>query len=58
MNKATVYSPTVHHGHNIKRLREILSVKQDAIASEFGITQQAVSELGKKPKSAMRFWRK
>jgi len=44
----TSFSPTVHHGHNIKRLREILGIKQDAIAAEFRITQQAVSDLEKK----------
>ena len=48
MNERTAFSPTVHHGHNIKRLREILHVKQDVIASEFNITQQAVSNLEKK----------
>jgi len=31
MNKETVYSPTIHHRHNIKRLREILGVKQEAL---------------------------
>lgn len=40
--------PAVHHGRNIKRLREILGVKQDIIAAEFNITQQAVSDLEKK----------
>ena len=48
MNEKTTFSPTVHHGRNIKRLREILGVKQDMLAIEFGITQQAVSELEKK----------
>jgi transcriptional regulator with XRE-family HTH domain len=48
MNEGTFYSPTVHHGHNIKRLREILGVKQDVLAAEFNITQQAVSDLEKK----------
>jgi len=44
----TQFSPTVHYGHNIKRLREILGVKQDVLAAEFNITQQAVSDLEKK----------
>ena len=44
----TQFSPTVHHGHNVKRLREILGIKQDIIAAEFCITQQAVSDLEKK----------
>ena len=30
MNEETQFLPTVHHGHNIKQLREILGVKQDA----------------------------
>ena len=48
MNEETQFSPIVHHGRNIKRLREMLGVKQDAIAGEFNITQQAVSDLEKK----------
>jgi len=44
MNNETFYSPSVHHGRNIKRLREILGVKQEAIAAEFNIRQQAVSD--------------
>ncbi|MBK5721864.1 helix-turn-helix transcriptional regulator [Dysgonomonas sp. Marseille-P4677] len=38
----------VHHGHNIKRLREMLGVKQEVIAIELDITQQAVSGLEQK----------
>lgn len=38
----------IHHGHNIKRLREMLGVKQEAIAMELNITQQAVSGLEQK----------
>jgi transcriptional regulator with XRE-family HTH domain len=37
-----------HFGNNIKRLREILGIKQDALAVEFEISQQAVSDLEKK----------
>ncbi|GHT02536.1 transcriptional regulator [Bacteroidia bacterium] len=48
MNEGTLFSPRVHHGRNIKRLREILGVKQDMLAVEFNITQQAVSDLEKK----------
>jgi transcriptional regulator with XRE-family HTH domain len=44
----TIYPTTIHHGHNIKRLREMLSVKQDAIAVGLNMTQQAVSDLEKK----------
>lgn len=38
----------VHHGHNIKRLREMLGIKQDIIAIELDITQQSVSGLEQK----------
>jgi transcriptional regulator with XRE-family HTH domain len=41
-------SPKVHHGRNIKRLREMLGVKQEHIASELNMTQQAVSKLEQK----------
>ena len=45
MHTDSPFSPPIHHGHNIKRLREILGVKQEAIAAEFMFSQQAVSEL-------------
>lgn len=35
----------VHHGSNIRRLRDILGVKQEMIAQELGWTQQSVSKL-------------
>ena len=38
----------IHHGNNIKRLRDILGVKQEIIASELGWTQQFVSKLEQK----------
>jgi transcriptional regulator with XRE-family HTH domain len=37
-----------HQGRNIKRIREILGVKQDALAIDLGLTQQAVSLLEQK----------
>ena len=37
-----------HHGHNIKRIREILGIKQGTLATEFKISQQAISDLEKK----------
>ncbi|MDR2563921.1 MAG: helix-turn-helix domain-containing protein [Prevotellaceae bacterium] len=49
MNKKD-YSHTVHYGNNIKRLREILGVKQEALAVGLGVSQQAISELESKPK--------
>ena len=35
----------VHHGYNVKRLREILHVKQEVLADALGISQQSVSLL-------------
>jgi len=35
----------VHHGNNIKRLRDILGIKQETMAQQLGLTQQAVSKL-------------
>ena len=34
-----------HQGRNIKRIREILGIKQDVLAVDLGLTQQAVSLL-------------
>ena len=39
---------TIHEGRNVKRLREILGIKQDALAIELGLSQQAVSALEQK----------
>lgn len=38
----------VHHGRNIKRLREMLGIKQEILATEMDITQAAVSKLENK----------
>jgi len=40
--------PKVHEGRNVKRIREILGIKQDALATELGLSQQAVSQLEQK----------
>jgi transcriptional regulator with XRE-family HTH domain len=37
-----------HHGHNVKRIREILGVKQDFLATSLGLSQQAVSQMEQK----------
>jgi transcriptional regulator with XRE-family HTH domain len=34
----------VHQGRNIKRIREILGIKQEALAGELHLSQQAVSQ--------------
>jgi transcriptional regulator with XRE-family HTH domain len=48
MKEETQFSNTVHYGRNIKRLREMLGIKQEAIAFELNVTQQAISDLEKK----------
>jgi transcriptional regulator with XRE-family HTH domain len=45
MDIDTLPRPKVHHGRNIKRLRDILGVKQETIAIELDLTQQAISKL-------------
>ncbi len=40
----------IHEGRNVKRIREILGIKQDALAAELGLSQQAVSALEQKEK--------
>ena len=37
-----------HQGRNVKRLREMLGIKQEALASDLGLSQQAVSQLEQK----------
>lgn len=46
--KLDIAPQKTHHGRNIKRLREMLGVKQEAIAIDLDITQQSVSELEQK----------
>lgn len=41
---------TIHEGRNVKRFREMLGIKQDALALELGLSQQAVSALEQKEK--------
>jgi transcriptional regulator with XRE-family HTH domain len=38
----------IHEGRNVKRIREILGIKQDALAMDLGLTQQAISQLEQK----------
>ena len=44
MNGAT----HVHEGRNVKRIREILGIKQDTLAYDLGISQQSISQLEQK----------
>lgn len=48
MDVNTKLNQKTHHGHNIKRLREMLGIKQDTLAVELDISQQYVSELEQK----------
>ncbi|MGV8091928.1 MAG: helix-turn-helix domain-containing protein [Mangrovibacterium sp.] len=41
-------SPKIHQGRNIKRLREMLGVKQEYLATELNMTQQTISKLEQK----------
>lgn len=40
--------PIAHHGRNVKRIREMLSIKQDFLATSLGLSQQAISQLEQK----------
>jgi transcriptional regulator with XRE-family HTH domain len=46
--KTLTHEYKVHHGRNVKRLREILGIKQENIAVALDLTQQAMSELEQK----------
>jgi len=39
---------TIHEGRNVKRIREMLGIKQDALAFDLGLSQQAISQLEQK----------
>jgi transcriptional regulator with XRE-family HTH domain len=41
----TEVTRSIHEGRNVKRIREILGIKQEALAVELGISQQAISAL-------------
>ena len=41
---------TIHEGRNVKRIREILGIKREALAADLGISQQAISALEQKEK--------
>ena len=48
MDADTVIMPRVHQGRNIKRFRDILGVKQEALATKLEMTQQAFSKIEQK----------
>ena len=35
----------VHHGRNVKRLREIMGIKQEVLADELNVSQQKISRI-------------
>jgi transcriptional regulator with XRE-family HTH domain len=39
---------SIHEGRNVQRIREILGIKQDVLAMDLGISQQAISALEQK----------
>jgi len=43
-----IFSAGVHHGNNVKRLRDILGIKQETMAQQLGLSQQTVSKLEQK----------
>ena len=48
MNTDVMMMPKVHQGKNIRRFRDILGIKQEILAVELNMTQQAVSKLEQK----------
>jgi len=41
----TITEKKVHHGRNVKRMREMLGIKQETLAKELGLSQQTVSRI-------------
>lgn len=48
MKEAIEITKSVHQGKNVKRLREISGMKQEALAVQLNLTQQAISQLEQK----------
>ena len=48
MDSDIMMMPKVHQGKNIRRFRDILGIKQEILAVELNMTQQAVSKLEQK----------
>ena len=48
MKTTPMASQPAHEGRNVKRIREILGIKQDALAYDLGLSQQAISQLEQK----------
>jgi DNA-binding XRE family transcriptional regulator len=43
-NSTAMGEKVVHEGRNVKRIREILGIKQEALAMDLGLSQQAISQ--------------
>ena len=43
MNTEAIPEKKAHHGRNVKRLREMLGIKQETLAEGLGLSQQTVS---------------
>lgn len=48
MKEAMEIKKSVHQGKNVKRLREICGMKQETLAIQMNLTQQAISQLEQK----------
>lgn len=48
MKEAIEITKPVHQGKNVKRLREISGMKQETLAVQLGLSQQAISQLEQK----------
>ena len=47
----------IHHGKNVKKVREIIGMKQETLATKLDMTQQAISQLEQKEKIDQAFLR-
>ena len=45
MDTEVILEKKTHHGRNVKRLREMLGIKQEVLAKELGLSQQTVSRI-------------
>jgi len=48
MKESIEITKSVHQGKNVKRLREICGMKQETLAVQLGLSQQAISQLEQK----------
>lgn len=48
MKEGVEITKAIHQGKNVKRMREISGMKQETLAVQLGLTQQAISQLEQK----------